>query len=84
MQNGRHHGPTIFEAQPAFDAMSKQARYTENVDSIPEGARLTLEQYSNLEPEEVVPHVVTMVNLFMSRCPSEPTYLQHGIMTNIC
>ena len=75
MQNVRHHGPAIFEGQPAVDAALKQAWYTENVDSIPEGARFSLEQYSNLELEEVVPHVVTMVNLSMGRCPFEPTDL---------
>ncbi|KAK0511129.1 hypothetical protein JMJ35_006681 [Cladonia borealis] len=61
IQNVRRHGPAVFEGQPAVDAVLKQAWYAENVDSIPESARLLLEQYSNLEPEEVVPHVVTMM-----------------------
>lgn len=56
----RHHGPAIFEGEPAVDAVLKQAWYDENVKSIPDDARRLLEEYSGLDPNEIIPHVVAL------------------------
>ena len=69
----RHHGPVVFEGEPAVDAVLKQAWYAENVDSVPDDARNLLEEYSGLKPEEVVPHVLALV-----------TQPPHHTSTTIC
>ena len=60
--NRRPHGPASFQGEPAVDAVLRQAWYSENVDTIPDNARRLLEDYSGLKPEEVMPHVIALVN----------------------
>ena len=52
-------------AQANLAEMTAEPRqwYTENVAKIPEGARQLLQNYSGLEPEEVIPHVVSVVRV---------------------
>ena len=78
VQNGGRNGPAIFEGLPAVDAVLKQAWYTESVDVVPDGARHLLEQYSKLEPEEVVPHVVKVVICPWADIPSNQPIFNRG------
>ena len=59
--NVHSHGPPTFEGQPATGTL-RQAWYKENVDSIPDDERKLLETYSSIPPEQVIPHVVTLVS----------------------
>ena len=70
----RHHGPAIFEGEPAVDAVLKQ---DQNVESIPENARRLLEEYSGIKPDEVIPSVVALVGLDVLK--ASPFQLKHKI-----
>ena len=79
-QKRRRYGSAIFEGQPAVDAVSKQAWY---IGPISDGARRLFEQYSKLEPEHVVLHVVTMVDLSKSKCSFILPHLERRYVSQI-
>ena len=62
-----HHGPSTYDGISQVDPTTRPAWFTEHVSSIPDEGRRLLEQYSNIPPEQVLPHVIAIVRIITCR-----------------
>ena len=57
-----YHGPRTFEGKSQTDPANRPPWFTEHIASIPDVGRRLLEEYSDVAPAEVLPHVTRVVS----------------------
>ncbi|KAI9813674.1 MAG: hypothetical protein M1827_003745 [Pycnora praestabilis] len=70
-----YHGPSIFEGKSQVDSTARPAWFTENIESIPESGRRLLENYSEILPEQVLPHRDKAFNIWSYACIGQVRFL---------